>query len=174
MRLGNVFTPACHSVHGGGGVHQNPLLGRHSPGQTLPLDSHTSSADTPLGTHPPDRHPLGRYPPPARPPGQTPPLGRDPSKAGRHPPPPKDSHCSGRYVCYWNAFLLVNSFIMVVYQNILDVFRTQISDCTLKKFSQRQPFMDQSYVCALSVGCLMFVRFVRYFWNRPGIRQREQ
>ena len=28
-----------------------------------------------------------------------------PGRLGRHPPPPGDGHCSGRYACYWNAFL---------------------------------------------------------------------
>ena len=39
------------------------------------------------------------------PPGQTPPLSRPPCPvhAGIHHPP--GGHCSGRYACYWNAFL---------------------------------------------------------------------
>ena len=57
------------------------------------------------GVHPPRQTPpLGRQPPP----GQTPPSGRHPPR--QIPPwadtsPPQDSHCSGRYASYWNAFL---------------------------------------------------------------------
>ena len=48
--------------------------------------------------------PLGRHPP-----RQTPPLGRQPP--GQTPPrqTAPDSHCSGRYASYWNAFLLVSA-----------------------------------------------------------------
>ena len=47
------------------------------------------------------------------PPRQTP-TGQTPPTPGRHPPgqtlPPSDSHCSGRYASYWNAFLLEDVF----------------------------------------------------------------
>ena len=63
LRQGNVFTPVCDSVHGGGSA---PLhAGIH-----------------PLGRHPLDRHPLGRHPqadtPRQTPPGQTPPRQTPP------------------------------------------------------------------------------------------------
>ena len=57
LRQGNVFTPVCHSVHGGvchpPGRH--PHLGRHSPGQTPPR------ADTPCAVHAGIRPTSGRY-----------------------------------------------------------------------------------------------------------------
>ena len=53
------------------------VYGRHPPGQIPPSPGQTPRADIPR---------------------QTPPLGRHPS--------PADSHCSGRYASYWNAFLL--------------------------------------------------------------------
>ena len=87
----------------------SPLAGRHSPGQT-----------------PTGRHPLGSVTPAplqAHTPWQvdTPwqadtPLQADNPLAGRHPPgrqthSPRDGHCSGRYVSYWNAFLLKMIYI---------------------------------------------------------------
>ena len=77
------------------------------PGQTTPLQCMLGC--TPPDRHltwqaPPGRHPLGRYPPGQTPspgryhPGQTPPGQTAPS-------PPHDSHCSGRYASYWDAFL---------------------------------------------------------------------
>ena len=42
---------------------------------------------------------------------------------------PLDSYCCGRYACYWNAILSVNTLIMVVCQkNILVVLRTENTD----------------------------------------------
>ena len=32
------------------------------------------------------------------------------TRPGRHPPP-RDGYCSGRYVSYWNAFLLISASI---------------------------------------------------------------
>ena len=64
--------------------------------------------------HTPSRYPPGRYTPWAgtpHPPGSTPPGQVHPP--GRYPPNwadtplPHDSHCSGRYVSYWTAFLLI-------------------------------------------------------------------
>ena len=40
-------------------------------------------------------------------PGQTPPPAWAGTPPGRHPPPPADVHCSGRYASYWNAFLFI-------------------------------------------------------------------
>ena len=92
LQKGNVFTPVCHSFCSQGEVYTP--LGRH------PLGRHPL-ADTPWQTS------VGRYPLTdtqtlpwqRRPPWQTTP--------GRHPPP-RDSHCSGRYPSYWNAFLYSN------------------------------------------------------------------
>ena len=81
-----------------GGVHppqaDTHTPGRHPPGQTHsrhpPWADTLPRADTPLGIPSLGRHPLGR-----------------------HPPPPRDDHCSGRYASYWNAFLsLVNNTII--------------------------------------------------------------
>ena len=41
--------------------------------------------------------------PQADPPGQTPPVDRH--SLGRHPYPPADGYCGGRYASCWNAFL---------------------------------------------------------------------
>ena len=97
---GNVFTPVCHSVHGGSATHRCPL------------------ADTPLAntpwSDPSIRHPLGRHPLPRQthpPPGQTPPpLGRHPLPQAYTPgkTPSYAVHAgiwstSGRYASYWNA-----------------------------------------------------------------------
>ena len=82
MWQGNVFTPVCHSVHMG--VSATPAW------------PDTPWADTPLSRH------LPRQTPPL--PGQTPPaqcmLGYKPCAvhAGMR-------STSGRYACYWNAFL---------------------------------------------------------------------
>ena len=58
------------------------------------------------GVHPPGRHSLGRQPPP---PGRQTASGQTHTPTGRHrlwaDTPPSDAHCSGRYACYWNAFL---------------------------------------------------------------------
>ena len=43
------------------------------------------------------------------------PPARQTLPPGRHPPgqtpPPRDGYCSGRYVSYWNAFLLISASI---------------------------------------------------------------
>ena len=81
LRQGNVFTPVCHSVHGGvclSASWDTDPSGRHP----------TPWADTPLG-RPPKQTPPGRHT-----------LGRPPS------PPAADGYCSGLYASYWNAFLL--------------------------------------------------------------------
>ena len=74
---GYVFTPVCHSVHGGG--LPQCMLGYHPP----PPREQTP---TPWEQTPP---PLG---------ADTPPLGAD--------TPPGDGYCCGRYASYRNAFLL--------------------------------------------------------------------
>ena len=56
LRQGNVFTPVCHSVHGGGGcLAEAPPPRADTPGQTAPWTNNP----LPLG-----RHPLGRHNPP--------------------------------------------------------------------------------------------------------------
>ena len=68
-------------------------LGRHPPRQTPTLGKHPPWEDSPPpGRHPQTDRPLGRHPPGRHPPRQT-------------TPHPRDSHCSGRYASYWNAFL---------------------------------------------------------------------
>ena len=68
---GNVFTPVCDSVHGGG-VHP-----KQTPPRQTPLGRHHPGRHPPPSRHPLCRHPLGRHllrqtppPPPTR---QTPP-----------------------------------------------------------------------------------------------------
>ena len=72
----------------------------------------TPSGQTPyLGRYPlwpdtaPGRYPLGRHPP-----GQTPHHGQTSRRADSPSPleqTPTDSHCSGRYASYGNAFLYI-------------------------------------------------------------------
>ena len=64
---GNLFTPVCQSVHGGGGL-------------CIPA---CNGPDTPPGKHPSGRHPLGRHSLGRHHPRQTPILGRNP--LCRHP-----------------------------------------------------------------------------------------
>ena len=85
MWKGNVFTPACDSVHGGGGVYTtwaDTPLGRH------PLPEQTPRQTIPLGRHPLGRHPLADTPQADIPRADTP-LGRHPRTAtaadGTHP-----------------------------------------------------------------------------------------
>ena len=70
-------------------------LGRYPSGQTQ-----TPQADTPWAETPPGRHPQADTLP-----RQTPPVGKPPCPAHVRIHPPPDSHCSGRYESYWNAFL---------------------------------------------------------------------
>ena len=52
---GNVFTPMCHSVHGGGGLHPGGVCigmgGLHPGGGQTPLDT-TGYGKRAGGTHP--------------------------------------------------------------------------------------------------------------------------
>ena len=82
---GNIFTPVCHSVHGGG--LSQCMLGCHPPPR----------ADTP----PPLAADTPRQ--------QTPPRADTPRE--QTPPPPSRAcweiwSMSGRYTSYWNAILL--------------------------------------------------------------------
>ena len=138
LQQGNIFTPVCHSVHGGRYLPQCKL-GYISPW-----------ADTPLADTPPGQTPLGRHPqadtprqtpttPGKTPPGQTPPLGRHPPWAdthpgqtppgqthplsrhtplGRHTPPPPTpgGHCSGRYASLWHRACF-SHLIMDIYNS---------------------------------------------------------
>ena len=65
---GNVFTPVCHSVHGGGCLPQCMLGYTHTladtPLEQTPPWADPPGADTPRSRHPPtrtlgSRHPLG-------------------------------------------------------------------------------------------------------------------
>ena len=118
---GNIFTPVCHSVHGGGAcLRQNP------PEQTPPPRANTPGSDTPQSRHPPradtpradtpradtpkSRHPQSKHPQSRHPLEQTPPQVRHPPEQTPPPPPAADSSIrstSGRYPSYWNAFLFV-------------------------------------------------------------------
>ena len=98
---GNIFTPVCHSVHGGGGGFcLNACWDTTPPDQADPPRSDITTTTTPS-------------PPPGTrqtPPDQTPPG------TWQTPPPETDSSIrstSGRYASYWNAFLLLD-----VFQNI--------------------------------------------------------
>ena len=100
-----VFTPVCHSVHGGSAsVH----AGIPSPWETHPPEAHHSGKQ-PQEVHPhPQKHPPGSTPPEStHPHGKHIPLGNTPLAST---PPGKLSpwdgcHC-GWYTSYWNAFLL--------------------------------------------------------------------
>ena len=91
---GNIFTPVCHSVHGGGGSSASVQAGiPPPPGADTPLGPGTPWEQTPpwVDTSPPG---------PGTPQEQTP-LGAD-------TPREADSgirSMSGRYASCWNAFL---------------------------------------------------------------------
>ena len=95
MRKGNVFTSVCQEFcpQGRG---------------CLPLG---------LGVvYTSKRDPLRQSPPPSL--RQTSPLGWHPLPSGRHPtsgPHQRDSHCSGWYASYWNAFLFKESLCFLWY-----------------------------------------------------------
>ena len=73
-----VFTPVCHSVHGGGGCLPHCML------EYTPPRADTPWADTPLGRQPP---------------------WEDIPRGQTTPPPQADGYCCRRYAAYWNAFL---------------------------------------------------------------------
>ena len=124
LRHGKIFTGVCQSFcPQGEGCLPQCMLGYipqagtppsrqvHTPGQV-----HTPWQVHPQAGTPPCRYTLGRYTGPSRytpqqvhtslgqvhPPGRYIPLGRYSPHAHPH-----DSHCSGRYASYWNAFLFV-------------------------------------------------------------------
>ena len=79
MRQGNVFTPVCHSVHGGRWLSASVHAGIHTPlGRTHPR-KHTP-APPPPKKHLPEAH---SHPPETHSPGSTPP--------GKHPSSPRRS-----------------------------------------------------------------------------------
>ena len=119
---GNIFTPVCHSVHGGGGVclsacwHATPPRADNPPthprSRPPPGSRHPFPEQTPPGT----RRPFPEQTPPGtrRPPDQTLPTSHTPGTKYTTPPREADSRIrstSGRYASYWNAFLFsVNNF----------------------------------------------------------------
>ena len=88
---GNIFTPVCHSVHGGG-LCLNACWDTNPPDQApAPRNRHPQGADTPPPGTPQTRHPRTRHPP--------------------RPGTPQEADSSiwstsGQYASYWNAFLL--------------------------------------------------------------------
>ena len=77
---GNIFTPVCHSVHGGGGMSEADT----PPGSDPPGQTHPGSDTPPVSTPPPGQMPpLGQIPQVRHPPGQTP-LGQTPPRS-THP-----------------------------------------------------------------------------------------
>ena len=108
---GNVFTPVCHSVHGGRCTStpgQTPHLGRHiPPGQSPPGQSPPRQTPPhPLGRHPGGRHPLDRHP-----------LGRHPRQT-----PPKSAttadgmHPTGMHSCLFYCWPFYNGHILNFFQ----------------------------------------------------------
>ena len=107
---GNIFTPVCHSVHGGfclSACWDTTPRTRHPPEQSTPLEQ-TPPDQTPC---PPwSRHPGSRHPPWSRPPRSRSPTEQTPWE--QIPPPPREADSSirstsGRYASYWNAFLVI-------------------------------------------------------------------
>ena len=91
-----------------GGGRQTPLADRQTP----LLAGRHPLADTPPGRHSPGRHSPGRQTHSWHPPGrQTHRWQADAPWADTpgQTPPSRDSHCSGRYASYWNAFLFYRS-----------------------------------------------------------------
>ena len=62
-------------------------------------------------------------------PGQTP------------PPPPRDGYCCGLYASYWNAFLLHNNSLSVIYTDL--PMRSSLS--TLQKCTRKQMLNNYCY-----------------------------
>ena len=97
---GQVHPSARYTLQAGShpwaGTH--PLAGT-PPGRYTPLQVHPGQVHRPQQVHPQQVHTsLGQV----HPPGRYIPLG----SFSPHPHP-HDSHCSGRYASYWNAFLFV-------------------------------------------------------------------
>ena len=107
------------------------MLGYHTPppGSRHPLErTHPPRADTPWEQTPPpprSRHPLPEQTPPWE---QTPPKADPPgadTPPGPEPPPEADSgirSTSGRYASYWNAFLFMIDFIIVILKTFKNLF----------------------------------------------------
>ena len=111
----------CLSVHRGRGVCLSAWWDTHPPEQT-PLSRHPQEQTPPRSRHPREQTPLDQTPPEQTPPRADTPLGADTSQSWHFPEltpppeadtPPRDGHCCGRYVSYWNAFLLFH--IMFIY-----------------------------------------------------------
>ena len=126
----NIFTPVCHSVHGGGVLPQS-MLGYQPPRTRHPPRSrYPPPRANPPGPGAPSRtrHPPGADSPPRHPPDHAPPRSRHPQSRlplepgtppSRHPPALREADSSirstsGRYASYWNAFLLFLVITVVV------------------------------------------------------------
>ena len=82
--------------------HLSGHRGMYTPWADTPLDRHHPPEQTPLGRHYPLRQKSPQVDiPSGRPDRQKPPPRADDTSSS----PPPDSHCSGRYVSHWNAFL---------------------------------------------------------------------
>ena len=88
---GNIFTPVCHSVHGGGMLSQHAL-------QMVSQHALQEGGVPGLG---------GSGPGGVCSRGCVPGLGGSAARGGAWLNPPPDDHCCGRYASYWNAFLWI-------------------------------------------------------------------
>ena len=126
---GNIFTPVCHSVHGGvpdqappqdqaGTLPRDqagtpPRTRQVHPPRTRQVHPQDQAGTPPRGRHPPEQTPPGADTPRSRhPPGADIPPGADtpPQGPGRYTPreqtpPPRIRSTLGRYASYWNVFL---------------------------------------------------------------------
>ena len=113
LRQGNVFTPVCHSAHGGrvsASVHawihapRKHTPQEHTPPRSTPPGSTSPlrNTPTPRSTPPWEAHPQEAPPLGSTPPGSTPSLGSIPSKKHTLPPPPTaedGTHPTGMLSC---------------------------------------------------------------------------
>ena len=122
---GNIFTPVCHSVHGGVSSRDTP--GRENPHWETPLARRRTppGRTPPLGRPPSKETPWQREPPPSRenPPRRLP-LGKEnPPPPGKENPPTAIRSMSGRYASY--ASYLYNNIRKYTYFRAIDKNRTQ-------------------------------------------------
>ena len=93
------------------------------------------------------RHPPGRHPPVY------------PSMHWSSHPPPPGGHCSGRYVSYWNAFLLSNIYSSTFSGTFPSNFSTYIYVDTLQNLNFDKKSSGHFYKCDKIY--LLFKREVR-------------